>query len=155
MISNVERVPIRGPATATGEATWAKSGGAYVGAPTLKQMNSNFSFCQVCTCRTVELHVQQQLDATACLQVALCMILGMHLFCKCILKGSNVASCSHAHASAYTQPQKPLMSKKRHHFAHVIFSKDLMQSRHGNVCLNIYTSINVRGSIWILIDVIW
>lgn len=34
MISNVERVPLRGPATATGEATWAKSGGAHVGAPT-------------------------------------------------------------------------------------------------------------------------
>ena len=76
------------------------------------------------------------------------------LVLQCILKGSNVAICVHAHASAYTQPQQPLMPKERHDSAHVIFSTDLMQSRHGRIYLNIYTSINVPGSIWILIDVI-
>lgn len=32
------------------------------------------------------------------------------------------------------------------------FSTDLMQSRHGRIYLNIYTSINVPGSIWILMS---
>ena len=211
----------RGPATATGEATWAKSGGTvefgswthcggrymmytwnlfvlyfgiwtlqkkafsnqnrghlgsryiyiytYIcmcpqcpcGAPTIQQMNSNFSFCQVGIHAHVELHVQQRLDATACVQIAhdeQCC--GDCAWCGCT-RSANVSESGQMepfvrmHMQVPIHNHKSLSSQRKASLCARNIFKKLMQSRHGSIYLNIYTRINVPESIWILINGVW